>query len=104
MQVPPTAVEKATPRARILQTKAQTPPPISSTQAHLRHQSVKAQEGDRQKAEQKVTILSRMTPAAAAVRLVQVEGVEEQVEEKETDRSQRFTSLVRLKSTLIVTR
>ena len=105
MPVPPTAVEKATPRAQTLQIKAQTPPRTSSTQAHLLHQSVKAQAVDLQKAEQKVTILSRMTPARAVIRPVQVEGVEEeQVELRETDHSQRFTSLVPLESTPIVTR
>lgn len=95
------AVEKATPRARTHQTKAPTPPPTSSTRAHLPQQSVKAQGVDQPKREEKVTIRSRI--AAVKVRLARV-GAEGQGKGKETDRSQRFISIMRLKSTITVTR
>lgn len=95
------AVEKATPRARTRQTKAPTLPPTSSTRAHPPQQSVEARGVGQPKREQKVTIRSRM--AAVKVRLVPV-GAEGRVEGKETDRSPRFTSIMRLKSTLTVTR
>lgn len=94
-------VAKATPKAKTHKTKALTPPPIKSTQAHLLHQSVKVQEVDLQRKEVKVIIQSRMTPAAAVVRRVRVE---ERVEGRETEHSQKFTSTRHLKRTLTVTR
>lgn len=95
------AVGKVTPRARTHQTKAPTPRPTSSTRAHLPQQSVKAQGVDQPKKEEKATIRCRMT--AVKVRLVRV-GAEAQLEGRETDRNPRFISIMRLKSTLTVTR
>ena len=95
------AAEKATPKARIRQTKALTPPPTSNTRARLPHQSVKAQGVDRLRREKKVTTRSRTV--AVEVGLVRV-GVVDQVEETETGPSQRFINTMRLKNTLTVMR
>lgn len=97
---PPTAVGKAIPKARTRQTKVRILLPTSSTQARLPLQPVKAQEVDLPKGEQKATTPSRI---AAVVRLVRVE-VEEHVEDRQTDLSQRFTNTMRLKKTIIMTR
>ena len=83
------------PRAKTRQIKAPTLPHISSIQAHLLHQSVKVQGADRPKKEQRVTIRRRTT--AAKVRLVRV-GVEDPVEEREADHSQKFIIRTRQKS------